>query len=87
MRCITISKRDLRGEMVDSGGVMKKDLSKFEFDPTELDGFTIEQLRCSACSGYGNCGFRMYRLIEGEPVLLCQNKKNKLTAERERNQA
>lgn len=66
---------------------MARDLSKFEFNPEELDGFTIDQLRCSACSGYGNCGYRMYRLMEGKPILLCQNKKQKLTELREREQA
>lgn len=53
-------------------------LSHFELDPEELGGFTVEQLRCSACSGYGNCGFRSYRILDGKPVLLCNGKKQKL---------
>jgi len=62
---------------------MGKDLSQYEFDPAELDGFTVDQLRCVACSGYGNCGYRMYRLMNGKPLLLCQGRKEKLTKERE----
>lgn len=66
---------------------MARDLSQFEFDPAILDGFTLEDLKCDACSGYGNCGFRMYRLKEGKPVLICQGKKRKLTEKRERERA
>ena len=58
-----------------------RDLSSFELDPKELGGFTVEQLRCSACSGYGNCGYRSYRILDGKPVLLCNGKKQKLMAE------
>ena len=62
---------------------MERQLDRFELDPKELDGFTVDELRCSACSGYGNCGFRMYRLLDGKPVLLCQGKKRKLTEQRD----
>ena len=49
---------------------MARDLSEFEFDPAILDGFTLEQLKCDACSGYGNCGYRMYKIKDGKPVLI-----------------
>ncbi len=49
----------------------------------ELAGFTLVDLKCHACSGYGNCGYRMYRLSEGKPVIICQYRKDKLIRERE----
>ena len=62
---------------------MARDMSQFEFDESILDGFTLEQLKCDACRGYGNCGYRMYRLKEGKPVLICQQKKKKLSEQRD----
>lgn len=62
---------------------MARDLSDFEFDPAVLEGFTLHDLKCDACSGYGNCGYRMYRLKDGKPVLICQQKKKKLKAQRD----
>ena len=66
---------------------MARDISEFEFDPAVLDGFTLEQLKCDACSGYGNCGYRMYKIKEGKPVLICQQKKKKLAALRDKERA
>ena len=62
---------------------MAKDISEFTFDPAILEGFTLEQLKCDACSGYGNCGYRMYKIKEGKPVLICQQKNKKLVALRD----
>ena len=66
---------------------MAKDISEFQFDPVVLGGFTLEQLKCDACSGYGNCGYRMYKIKDGKPVLICQQKKKKLTALRDKERA
>lgn len=55
----------------------RKDMN-FELKEEELGGFMIQDLKCRACSGYGNCGYRMYRLHEGKPVLLCQLRKKSL---------
>ena len=63
---------------------MARDISEFEFDPAVLEGFTLEQLKCDACSGYGNCGYRMYKIKDGKPVLICQQKKKKLKALRDK---
>lgn len=65
---------------------MAKDISEFEFDPAILEGFTLEQLKCDACSGYGNCGYRMYKIKDGKPVLICQQKKKKLKTLRDKEQ-
>ena len=50
----------------------------FEFDPKELGGLAIEDVKCRACSGYGNCGYRQYRLLDGKPILICQARKQEL---------
>ena len=49
-----------------------------ELTEDDLEGFSVDELRCSSCSGYGNCGYRMYRLYEGKPILICQQKKKVL---------
>jgi len=49
-----------------------------ELQPEDLGGFTLKELKCRACSGYGNCGYRMYRLHEGKPVLICQMRRQEL---------
>ena len=54
-----------------------------ELKPEDLDGFDIKDLKCHACSGYGNCGYRMYRLLNGKPVLICQVRRQQLIEERD----
>ncbi|MGN0072870.1 MAG: hypothetical protein ACI36W_03615 [Coriobacteriales bacterium] len=49
-----------------------------ELDLKELGGLSIEDVRCAACSGYGNCGYRQYRIHNGKPLLICQLKKKTL---------
>ncbi len=41
-------------------------------------GLPLNELTCRACSGYGNCGYRMYRISEGKPVVICQMRRAKL---------
>ncbi len=60
-----------------------KVLKDFELKPEDLDGFDIKDLKCHACSGYGNCGYRMYRLLNGKPVLICQLRRQQLIEERD----
>lgn len=59
----------------------------FELKPEDLDGFDIKDLKCHACSGYGNCGYRMYRLLNGKPVLICQLRREQLIEERDQQRA
>ena len=33
-----------------------------EVTPEDLGGLALADLKCRCCSGYGNCGYRMYRL-------------------------
>ncbi len=54
-----------------------------EVTSEDLAGFPLSELKCRACSGYGNCGYRMYRLSEGKPVAICQERRRQLIEERE----
>lgn len=54
-----------------------------EVTEEDLSGFPLKELKCRACSGYGNCGYRMYRLHEGKPVAICQMRRKELVAERD----
>lgn len=56
----------------------KPNIKSFELDLEELGGLAIEDVRCRACSGYGNCGYRQYRLLNGKPLLICQARKEEL---------
>jgi hypothetical protein len=63
--------------------VSKPNIKSFELDPKELGGLAIEDIKCRACSGYGNCGYRQYRLLDGKPILFCQARKEQLLKERQ----
>ena len=52
-----------------------------EFDLEELGGLSIQDVKCAACSGYGNCGYRQYRIYHGKPLHICQLKKKALLRE------
>lgn len=49
-----------------------------------LDGFTIADLKCRACSGYGNCGYKsMFLKPEGGVASICMNRREQLRARRD----
>ena len=61
---------------------MSKPINKsFELNLEELGGLNLEDIKCRACSGYGNCGFRQYCMKDGKPVLICQARKKELLGE------
>ena len=64
--------------------VAKVNLNNLQLSPGDLGGLNLEDITCRACSGYGNCGYRMYRLNEGPPVLICQQMKDQLLKEKEK---
>lgn len=64
--------------------VAKVNLDNLQLSPGDLGGLNLEDITCRACSGYGNCGYRMYRLNEGKPVLICQQMKDQLLKEKEK---
>ena len=37
----------------------------------ELNGEDITVVKCRACSGYGNCGYKTFRLYQNGPVSVC----------------
>lgn len=63
------------------------DLSKMpsgrftELTDEDLCGFPVKELSCRGCSGYGNCGFKSYRLYQGTPVSICIQRLDKLKGE------
>lgn len=50
-----------------------------ELSSEDLGGFPLEEISCRGCSGYGNCGYRMYRLFKGKPICICHRRKDELT--------
>ena len=38
-----------------------------------LAGFSIDDIKCRSCSGYGNCGFKSMFLNNGKPVSICMD--------------
>lgn len=54
-----------------------------ELTQEDLGGLPLKELTCRACSGYGNCGYRMYRINDGKPVVICQMRKEMLLKEQQ----
>lgn len=52
-----------------------------ELTDEDLCGFTVKELSCRGCSGYGNCGYRSYRLYKGKAVSLCISRMEELMGE------
>ena len=42
-----------------------------ELTDEDLRGQGIEAVKCRACSGYGNCGYKTFRLYKGGPYSVC----------------
>ena len=54
-----------------------------ELTEEDFDGFDMKDLKCRGCSGYGNCGYRMYGLWEGKAFCMCRMRRRQLQCERE----
>ena len=37
----------------------------------DLCGEDVSVVKCRACSGYGNCGYKTFRLYDGTPYSVC----------------
>lgn len=44
----------------------------------DLRGEDITKVKCRACSGYGNCGYKTFRLYGNGPVSVCNLRLKKL---------
>lgn len=53
-----------------------------EMTDADLHGFDLQKLTCRSCSGYGNCGYKSYRLYQGNVVSICMQRMDKLEAAR-----
>lgn len=49
-----------------------------ELTDEDLRGQGIEEVKCRACSGYGNCGYKTFRLHKGDPYSVCNLRFQKL---------
>ncbi len=47
----------------------------------DLCGEDISAVKCRACSGYGNCGYKTFRLYENGPVSVCNLRLKKVRGE------
>ena len=56
--------------MVDIAAAMAKRGIK-ELTDEELCGNDITVVKCRACSGYGNCGYKTFRMYESKPYSVC----------------
>ena len=54
-------------------------------DAEVLDGFSIGELKCRSCSGYGNCGYKSYYLNpDGKGVVsICMQHRDHLRRKRD----
>ena len=56
--------------MVDIAAAMAKRGFKPMTDE-DLRGNSIDVVKCRACSGYGNCGYKTFRLYGDKPYSIC----------------
>lgn len=49
-----------------------------ELTDEDLRGQGVEAVKCRACSGYGNCGYKTFRLYKGDPYSVCNLRFQKL---------
>lgn len=53
-------------------------------DSTVLDGFSLDDIKCRSCSGYGNCGFKStYLNPEGGVASVCMQRRHQMRCERD----
>jgi hypothetical protein len=49
-----------------------------------LDGFSVEDMKCRSCSGYGNCGYKSYFVNPAGGVLsICMQQRRQLQCKRD----
>ena len=44
----------------------------------DLRGESVDVVKCRACSGYGNCGYKTFFLYDGKPYSVCNLRLGKL---------
>ena len=44
----------------------------------DLRGNDIKVVKCRACSGYGNCGYKTFFLYDGKPYSICNLRLQKI---------
>ena len=49
----------------------------------DLNGEDISKVKCRACSGYGNCGYKTFRLYDNQPFSVCNLRLQKVQGQAE----
>ena len=52
-----------------------------EITAEDLGEHAIEDIKCRACSGYGNCGYKAFRVYNGRPYSICSLELGKITGD------
>ena len=52
-------------------------------DASVLDGFSMNDIKCRSCSGYGNCGFKSNYLKPEGIASVCMRLRKQLQCERD----
>ncbi|WP_165062167.1 MULTISPECIES: hypothetical protein [unclassified Adlercreutzia] len=53
-------------------------------DDAVLDGFSLNDIKCRSCSGYGNCGYKSTYLVPGGGIAsICMQRRHQMRCERD----
>lgn len=52
-----------------------------ELTDEDLNNKPIDEVKCRACSGYGNCGYKTFRLYKDQPHSICNLRFQKIKEE------
>ena len=69
--------------MADFSKAMKGNTKMRVLDDEVLDGFTVDELKCRSCSGYGNCGYKSYFLTDNGVASICMRRRKQLQCKRD----
>ncbi len=54
-----------------------------EMTEDDLEGFDLKNIACRSCSGYGNCGYKTYGILDGKVVSICNQRLDALRRQRD----
>ena len=69
--------------MVDFSKAMKGNSRMRVLTDDVLDGFTLNDIECRSCSGYGNCGYKSYYLTDNGVASVCMRRRKQLQCKRD----
>ena len=69
--------------MADFSKAMKGNVKMRVLNDEVLDGFSLGDIKCRSCSGYGNCGYKSYFLADNGVASICMRRRKQLQCERD----